>query len=61
MDADKLRTLYEHRDEEFYEWRAFVEAIGIDATLDGLGFFHETGMRIGITPTQAVPKRSLTS
>jgi hypothetical protein len=38
MDADKPRTLYEHRDEEFYEWRAFVEAIGIDATLDELGF-----------------------
>jgi hypothetical protein len=38
MDADKLRTLYEHRDEEFYEWRAFVEATGIDAILDELGF-----------------------
>jgi hypothetical protein len=37
MDADKLRKLYKNRDDEFYEWRDFVESIGIDATLDGLG------------------------
>jgi hypothetical protein len=38
MDKEKLRALYEKRDEEFYEWREAVATIGIDATLDALGY-----------------------
>ena len=34
----RLKALYANRDDDFWKWRDFVEAIGIEATLEGLGF-----------------------
>jgi hypothetical protein len=53
----RLKALHANRDDDFWKWRDFVEAIGIEATLEGLGFPLDR-KHFGTTRTLAVSKRS---